>query len=307
MQDREIIMTPPQPPDASPPAPKLRILKGILALILGVAAVFVGDMAGTFVSGMLNEGDGLVTIGNIVLVAVRSLAALGAFLLLGGKDWLRFDKAALKKSWKFMMPLLIINVVLALLIVSTVFIPKNLGGNGGEIAPKAWLNVGLSVVMMLLVGVNEEVIFRGLGCGGMLLWFGGKKNGVLIASLLSSLIFGYVHVMSDIDFTNPGTLIMGALKTIEAGMLGFMFCHCIYSNQSIWGAVTVHAFFDWAIVAGSLLKTDEVEVNYVNVNTDVAEIQYILFGILILIYLPRTIKAFKRLRIAKPTYGPFSR
>ena len=57
MQDREIIMTPPQPPDASPPAPKLRILKGILALILGVAAVFVGDMAGTFVSGMLNEGE----------------------------------------------------------------------------------------------------------------------------------------------------------------------------------------------------------------------------------------------------------
>lgn len=305
MEEHETRSTVPQPPDTSPPPPRFRVVKGFLALILGVVSIIVGEIVGSRVAAMLGEGDGLISIGNITLVAVRGLAAVGAFLLLGGKRWLRFDKTALQKSWKFMLPLLLINVGLAGLIISAVFVPESLGGNGGKIAPDALKNILLSTVMMILVGINEEVIFRGLGYGGLLLWFGNKKYGVLIASILSSLVFGYIHVMSDIDITNPSTLIMGALKTLEAGMLGFMFSHCISSNKNLWGAVTAHAFYDWVIVASELLNQNDIEINYVNVQDDLEDLQYILFVVLILIYLPRTIKAFRRLRIAKPTYGPF--
>lgn len=238
---------------------------------------------------------------NMTSVITRTLLGLGFIVALGGKSWLRFDLKAIRDSWVLTLPFVMINVVLATIFVSmaTVQIVQ------GQLDAATYFGgLGFVTILCVFVGINEEAMFRGLMFGGLLAAIGNKKNGPLMAAIISSVAFGFLHVVFDLHFDNPYNVVQGLLKTLECGMFGFVLCVSVLETRCLVGAMTVHSFFDWVVLAangGSLPTT------YVSDNPESSIAGIVLYLVLAVLYTPRTIKAYKRLKAMElPQYGPFA-
>jgi hypothetical protein len=121
------------------------------------------------------------------------------------------------------------------------------------------------------------------------------------------VVFGAMHVIFDLNFANPWGILQGLLKTTECAMFGFILCVGVLEGRGLVGAITVHTFFDWVLMAGSVLAGGDGSISsYVGADPSVAMRGCVLFAILVVLYAPRTITAFKRLRAMRtPQYGPF--
>lgn len=122
------------------------------------------------------------------------------------------------KEFLFYIPLVIISSV-------------NLWfGFTSEISP---VTAVLSVLSMFLVGFLEEIIFRGMFFKGM------AKNGIKTAIIVSSLTFGFGHIVN---------LLFGApvfetlLQLVYASAVGFCYTAIFYRGKSIVPCIVSHIF-----------------------------------------------------------------
>jgi hypothetical protein len=68
----------------------------LIGALLSLALVFGGEVAGLLIGRFVGADEDLsATLGG-------AIAAVTAFVALGGKDYLRFDGKAILESWKFM-------------------------------------------------------------------------------------------------------------------------------------------------------------------------------------------------------------
>ena len=273
------------------------VIKVILALVFAVVSI-VGAI---LLAMLINDVTGWNL--NIIEFLGRCIISVTAFIFLGGISWLRFDKEAIKKTWKFVLPLVLINIVLGVLLALSGFMSKDT--NAG-ISIDGMKQIPYNTLLMALVGINEEAIFRGLLLGGLLLLFGKKKNGVLWAAIISSIVFGLIHVVFDLDFSNISTILSGMMKILETTMFAIVWCYCVLKYKNLIGAMTAHAFFDWIVVVGTLLSGSGMSTNYVTDDPKKAIFQCVFFGLIALLYLPRTIKAVKGIKALGPISGPFA-
>jgi membrane protease YdiL (CAAX protease family) len=86
-------------------------------------------------------------------------------------------------------------------------------------------------VVFLLVGVTEEVTFR-----GYLQYTAARGIGFWPAAILLSFGFGGAHLF------NPGEHLFGAFA---AGFAGFVFCYPLYRLGSLWWSIGAHFAWDW--------------------------------------------------------------
>lgn len=272
------------------------LIKAILALVFAVLSIAGAILLAILINNVTGWNASLIEF------LCRCIISVAAFIFLGGVSWLRYDKEAIKKTWKFVLPLVLINTVLGILIALSGFMSKDSTG----ISIDGMKQIPYNTLLMALVGINEEAIFRGLLLGGLLLWFGRKKNGVLWAAVISSIVFGLVHVVFDLDFSNVSTLLTGLMKTLETTMFAIVWCYCVLEYKNLIGAMTAHAFFDWIVVVGSLLSGSGLSTDYVTDDPRKAVFQCVFFGLTALLYLPRTIKAVKGIKASEPTNGPFA-
>ena len=112
-------------------------------------------------------------------VVLRSVLAVLFIVLLGGGSWLRFNPQTVRNAWKYSWFMIVINIALSLLITLNLAM-QFLQGELDTSSAVYW--VGYSTVLCILIGVNEEGMFRGLLLGGMLAKM-GKKNGCLIEGM----------------------------------------------------------------------------------------------------------------------------
>lgn len=240
----------------------------------------------------------------LVRPIVRAVVGLGCMIALGGASWLSFNGKAILDAWHFSRPLIMINLIVAAFMLA-VYSPT-LFGNGDFLPAGAITRLLYVTILCFFVGVNEEAMFRGLMFGGLLAGMGNRKNGVLWAAIISSLAFGFIHVAFDLNFDNPLGIVQGLLKTIETGMFGFILCVPVLESRCMLGAMTVHMFFDWILMALSAIDGSEITAQYISADPQVALSGIIVFIVFIVLYTPKTIQAFKRLRSMRlPQYGPF--
>ena len=91
------------------------------------------------------------------------------------------------------------------------------------------LQLALVIMLCLLVGTFEEGLFRGVVFSGLLARFGETRRGLIGAVIVSSLIFGFVHVTPSIMNGQVVTgldMAQAALKTLQAGILGAFLAAC---------------------------------------------------------------------------------
>lgn len=272
-------------------------LKCVLAIILAVVALFASRIVRPLALAL-----GLDTL--MCSMVARAILSVAFIIILGGASWLTFNPKKVGDTWKYCRPVILINAALGLLVLFSLvshFLEGSVDVSG---APYWFLYV---TVICMLVGVNEEGIFRGLLMGGLLAKLGDKKGGPLIAALVSSLAFGVVHVISDMDYSNAFAIGTGFLKALETAMFAFILCAPVVQGKNLWGVMTVHAFTDWVILCGSAIRSGGMSVpTYVSTDPEHARSSMIVFALLALLYLPKAIRSFKDLRATElPQYGPF--
>lgn len=96
-------------------------------------------------------------------------------------------------------------------------------------------------INMLFVGVNEEVSMRALILNNLVSKYGERKKGIYRSILISSLIFGMIHLVN-IFFMPPVTVIVQAVNAAGAGVL---FATIYILSRNIWSCILVHAVVDW--------------------------------------------------------------
>ena len=187
------------------------VLFAILWIVVYV--VLIAPLRGRFGDGSLQMLLGLVAISAALLAAIR---LLGIQKELGMTRWLQNGKALL-----WLLPMWVLST-------------GNLWG-GVSVRYDAITSV-MAVLSFLLVGVAEEIIFRGFLFNGM------RKTGRLtVAIVVSAITFGMGHIVNLLTgHATAETLV----QMIFAVAWGFLFTFAYLKGGSLLPCIAIHGLID---------------------------------------------------------------
>lgn len=167
-------------------------------------------------------------------------------------------------------------------------------------------------IFCLAVGLLEEGLFRVLLLSGQLYHAGKTRKGLFAVLIVHALVFGLFHVDSW-AFNDPLVLAQALMKTLQAGMIGFVLASIYLRTRSYLGVAILHAGIDFLLIAsdsvlnlgsnGSVLTTTYV----VEENAALAIDAMNSYLIAIVCYIPPVIMAIRALRTHQvPDRGLFA-
>ena len=108
---------------------------------------------------------------------------------------------------------------------------------------------------MILVGVAEELVFRGIIAQTLLERYGTARAGVWKACLVSGVLFGAAHLSNLLGSEAFGVL----LQCVFAASLGVMLAAIYFRTGNLWVTVFLHSAMDIAaMLIGGLYGTTSV-------------------------------------------------
>lgn len=125
------------------------------------------------------------------------------------------------------------------------FVSSYLSFDKSSISYPSIQKIILFTLIMLLVGIFEEVLYRGLILNSMITRFGYNKAGIVKSIILSSLIFGLGHLANLVMF--PNLVIRTASQIIYASLNGILFASIYVRCKNIWAVAILHAVYDWLV------------------------------------------------------------
>ena len=109
------------------------------------------------------------------------------------------------------------------------------------------------LLLSIFVGIAEEFLCRGWLQNEFIERFSNNKNMIIRSILLSSFVFGFIHILN----IGSQTLFETILQIINATSIGFLLGSIYYKTKNIYSVIFLHAFYDFAIMLGeiNLIKT----------------------------------------------------
>ena len=108
---------------------------------------------------------------------------------------------------------------------------------------------------MILVGVAEELVFRGIIAQTLLERYGTARAGVWKACLVSGVLFGAAHLSNLLGSEAFGVL----MQCVFAASLGVMLAAIYFRTGNLWVTVFLHSTMDIAsMLIGGLYGTTSV-------------------------------------------------
>jgi uncharacterized protein len=89
---------------------------------------------------------------------------------------------------------------------------------------------------MVLVGIFEEVVFRGILLQGL-----ESRIGTLKAVFISSIIFGLVHYTNMLSGQNP---LLTHLQVLHAASIGLLMGAIVVRTNSLWPSIILHGVWN---------------------------------------------------------------
>ena len=136
----------------------------------------------------------------------------------------------------------------------------------GQVLAKDWpLQTVLLSVALIGVGFFEELAFRAVLSDGIIYQFRNKKWVFAVSAIVSSLLFGYVHVLGD-DASTPIALAQIIMKTVSTGLWGMGLLFLYWKTHKIWACGISHGIYDFLLMAKDALFVgeDKQTHNYVH-------------------------------------------
>lgn len=164
-----------------------------------------------------------------------------------------------------------------------------------------------AILLCVVVGLFEESLFRGIILSGLLAYGAKTRSGVMRAAIISSLIFGFVHVLPFFLYGQVTTIpaFMQALfKTLGTGITGLLLAAIFIKTRSVWAIAAVHGLNDlFALISGALYG-GAVATNYVNNDPSVALMYVVVYFFTLILYIPVLVVALRTLlSVSVPTTG----
>lgn len=98
-------------------------------------------------------------------------------------------------------------------------------------------------IVTLAIGIYEELLCRGLLFNSFKNYFGDTKKGIYLSAILSSLVFGIMHLVNLI--WSPSLIISTICQVIYSTFVGFLFCVIYYRSQNLISCMLLHGIFDF--------------------------------------------------------------
>lgn len=243
-----------------------------------------------------------INIGNSIQAQTIQRFVLGAIMFialyfLGGKEAVTWKK----KSTKYMLLLSAYQLLFSLIGAISVHMISL------KVVKNDWLFVLLSnLLLAFCVGLYEEGFMRGILMNGLIKILPNTKAGLWVAIIVSSFLFGFIHVMWDIPYIsiNPlSVIIQMVTKIITAGAAGMLFAAIYLKTKNIWTCVIVHALYDFFLFlqqASSRLGSTTPSAEYVQVYMEMTQEQVSINLFRILVLLPSIIIAILVIRKLNP-------
>ncbi len=187
------------------------VLFAVLWIVVYV--VLIAPLRGNYGDGSLQMLLGLVAISGALLAVIR---LLGIEKELGMTRWLQNGKALL-----WLLPMWVLST-------------GNLWGGVG--VRYDGITTVMAVLSFLLVGVAEEIVFRGFLFNGM------KKTGSLTAAIIvSAVTFGMGHIVNLLTGHATGETLV---QMIFAIAWGFLFTFAYLKGGSLLPCILIHGLID---------------------------------------------------------------
>jgi hypothetical protein len=124
----------------------------------------------------------------------------------------------------------------------------------GERNLKPWYLILAFAVCMLLIGITEEFLCRGVVAELLQRRYGPTERGVKKAVVVSGILFGLAHLTNLMGAAPLGVLV----QTVVAAMMGMAFAAIYFRTGCIWVTVVLHAMVDaGALITSGLYNTGE--------------------------------------------------
>ena len=104
------------------------------------------------------------------------------------------------------------------------------------------------IVFCIFVGIAEEFLCRGWLQNEFIERFSHNKKEIIVSIILSSLVFGCMHIVNVSFQTTFETII----QIINATTLGFLLGSIYYKTKNIWSVIFLHSFYDFSIMLGEI-------------------------------------------------------
>ena len=180
--------------------------------------------------------------------STKVLSIIAYLLILWRFGWLRpagFRSFGKWQVWIIMVGASIFELALTIYVLNGHFSWRN-------------LSVLADPPAFFLVGLFEEIAFRGLILYALLHSWGDKRFGILKSVLVSSLLFSIGHLAT----VMTGNTLLGAIfQVLSTAISGILYAALVLYGRSIWPAVIGHFLVD-AIGYGNLSHvTDYTQAN----------------------------------------------
>lgn len=201
------------------------------------------------------------------------------------------------KTFKAALGVFCVYLLFAVLVVADAL-------DSPDVAWKGWDRILLGVVMLLGVGLREDLIYRGIVQNALAIKYAKSARGIWLTVAVSSAAFGLLHffnMLSGVTFGAACVQVMGA-----AGM-GAVFGAIYLRGGNIWVPVLLHALVDFIGLFQSAFTTNAgTEIDKIN-SLDISGL-YAMVPLLILltVFLLRKSKhaeILERMEALRAKYG----
>ena len=228
---------------------------------------------------------------DLVYEIIGALVAVVVIVILGGRQLFRYSDDDRKIAWKAVWWSIAISAVMMCMSIWDYI------SEGTEIVSDWPINLAYAAALCLGIGFFEEGMVRGCLLGGLMAKFGRTKAGIWFAVIVSSLVFGAMHIdfSSDLDSSDMLTYAQAGLKILQTGMYGFVLAAVAVRTRSIIWPALLHGLDDFLLfVPDVVLLGDTVETEYVSTGED-AMYSVIFYIIICVLYIPLVVKGAKLL------------
>ncbi|MFQ6548118.1 lysostaphin resistance A-like protein [Aestuariibius sp. 2305UL40-4] len=134
--------------------------------------------------------------------------------------------------WALLLPALFVGSLISLSILALI--------GGAETDPPLTSAIwGRVLIFVVLVGIFEEVLFRGIVFHAI-----ERVGGPVVALFLSSLLFGAMHY---VNWMSGQPLGATTIQVLHAAGGGFLYGALMLRTGSIWPSVILHALWDLSV------------------------------------------------------------
>ena len=169
---------------------------------------------------------------------------------------------------------------------------------------ESFANFILGILMMIGIGIREEFLFRGIIGNTLALKYLKTTTGLWITLIVSSLLFGFVHMFNVLS----GVTLNGAfVQSLGAAGVGLIIMAIYLRGGNIWFVALAHAVVDFAGLFESTFIVSEVtEAEQMSNLSSIGPFILIPTGIVIALFLFRKSKrqeVFDRFDALRTKFG----